>query len=134
MSFDYVGTRDYSAWAALPAALQFWQRMEAAGLDAHCRRLIEEGSALLDHIGLVAVAPPGCSSFMRSFILPQRGRAAPQQATDLKRMLWDQARIQIYSAVLGDKLLLRISAQAYVVADDIAALADVLDRRGWPGR
>jgi hypothetical protein len=32
------------------------------------------------------------------------------------------------------QLLLRISAQAYVGEEDVAALADGLARGGWPGR
>ncbi|WP_296615404.1 aminotransferase class V-fold PLP-dependent enzyme [Sphingomonas sp.] len=133
-SFDYIGTRDYSAWAALPAALQFWQRMDAAGLDAHCAKVLEDGSVHLERIGLVPAAPAGCSAFMRSFILPQRGRTSRAQADQLKETLWRTARIQANSFAFGDKLLLRLCAQAYVEPDEVAALADVLDRRGWPGR
>lgn len=133
-AFDYLGTRDYSAWAAAPAALQFWKRMAAAGLDAHCGTIIEEGSTMLERIGLEPVAPLIHSAFMRSFILPQREAARPEDAAALKRQLWEDARIQVYARVHDDKLLLRISAQAYVELDDIAALAHELERRGWPGR
>ena len=38
------------------------------------------------------------------------------------------------AVVLGEALLLRVSAQAYVGEEDIDALAAALERDGWPGR
>ncbi len=50
------------------------------------------------------------------------------------KALWDEAKIQIAANVTHGRLLLRLSLQAYVDLQDIAALAAALDRLGWPGR
>lgn len=49
-------------------------------------------------------------------------------------MLWDRERIQARPLVFGDKLILRISAQVYVDEDDIARMAEAVNRPGWPAR
>ena len=42
--------------------------------------------------------------------------------------------VQAMSTTLGERLLLRVSGQAYVGEDDLQALARALAQDGWPGR
>jgi selenocysteine lyase/cysteine desulfurase len=71
---------------------------------------------------------------MRTFVLPQLRAAEPNDAVIFRDSLWRDEKIQIAASTLLDRLLLRISAQAYVDASDIERFVDVLERRGWPGR
>ena len=71
---------------------------------------------------------------MRTFLLPQRRAAKNDDAETLTRALWDQERIQARPLVLGDKLMMRVSAQAYVDEDDLKRLTGALARLGWPAR
>ena len=50
--FDWTGTRDFSAYLAVPAALEFWTRLGGTAQMARCRALVAEAAAGL-------AAPPG---------------------------------------------------------------------------
>ncbi|MET0279870.1 MAG: aminotransferase class V-fold PLP-dependent enzyme [Steroidobacteraceae bacterium] len=133
-SFDYIGTRDYTAWLTAPRALAFYQALGPARLMEHETALVRAGSEALQAIGAVAVAPPDLAAAMRAFILPQSRPALERDAAQVMQRLWDEARIQIRCTTLGGALLLRISAQAYVEAEELTRLAQVLHQQGWPAR
>jgi isopenicillin-N epimerase len=133
-AFDYVGTRDYTPWLSLPAALAFYQRLEARGASTHRAKLLVRASEKLQGIGGQPVAESEAACAMRSFRLPQSRAADAADAQALMRELWDRHRIQSMAVAFEGALLLRISAQAYVDDGDVDALADALARHGWPGR
>lgn len=133
-SFDYVGTRDYTAWLSVPRALAFFRELGAERLWSHQRQLIATGSAALLAAGALEIAPPSLSAAMRAFLLPQKRPATDADAAAVIRTLWDEERIQIRCARIGGSLLLRICAQAYVEADEVERLGAALARHGWPER
>jgi isopenicillin-N epimerase len=133
-SFDYVGTRDYTAWLAVPKALAFFQQLGATRLWQHQAQLIARGSRALLAAGAEQIAPPGMSAAMRAFLLPQHRPATDADAATVIRTLWDEERIQIRCARIGGALLLRLCAQAYVEADEVERLGQALARHGWPDR
>ncbi len=55
--FDYVGTRDVTAWFALPAAIAFVERFGAAKIVDHNFALARRVGNLVAEIGAVPVAP-----------------------------------------------------------------------------
>ena len=133
-SFDWVGTRDCSAWLAVPAAIDFLSSLGPEALRAHNRTLLEEADAAMGAVGVHPVAPLSLNASMRSFHLPQERPATREDAVELMRTLWRRDRIQSMAVAFWGRLLLRVSGQAYVEADDVRALADALARNGWPGR
>ena len=133
-SFDWLGTRDCSAWLAVPAAIDFFSDLDPAALRAHNRALLEEADRAMSAIGAHPVAPLALNAWMRSFHLPQERPATREDAVELVRALWRRDRIQSMAVAFSGRLLVRVSAQAYVEADDVRALADALAHNGWPGR
>jgi len=133
-SFDWVGTRDYSAWLTVPAAIGFHEGFDAATVRDHHRRVLDAATAALLAVGAKPVGPIGLCAAMRSFVLPQRRPATREDALATARALWDEERIQAMAVALGDQLLLRVSSQVYVDAEDTVRLGEALGRRGWPGR
>jgi isopenicillin-N epimerase len=133
-SFDYVGTRDYTAWLAVPRALRFLQELGVEHLWSHESHLIDVASKALLEVGAEPIAPVSLSAAMRAFLLPQRRPAIDADATQVIRTLWEQERIQIRCARIGAALLLRVCAQAYVDADEMQAVGAALARHGWPDR
>jgi isopenicillin-N epimerase len=133
-SFDYVGTRDYTAWLAVPRALQFLRELDPARLWAHEARLVDAATTSLLAAGAQVIAPVSMSAAMRAFLLPQRRPATDADATQVIRTLWEKERIQIRCARIGSALLLRVCAQAYVAADEMQAVGEALARHGWPDR
>jgi isopenicillin-N epimerase len=133
-SFDYTGTRDNSAWLAIPAALRFFADLDATTARAYQSRLLGICSELLFSIGAREVGPIGMCAAMRSFVLPQGRPATADDATEVVRVLWDEERIQAMAVKFADELILRVSSQVYVDEEDMRRVSDALDRHGWPGR
>jgi isopenicillin-N epimerase len=133
-AFDYTGTRDYTAWLAAPAALAFYEQLGPQRLHAHQAALIGHGSRELAGIGAEAIALASLSAAMRAFRLPQSRPALADDALEVMGLLWERERIQIRCATLGGALLLRVCAQAYAEAAEFTALAEALQRHGWPAR
>jgi isopenicillin-N epimerase len=133
-AFDYTGTRDNSGWLALPAAIDFFERLGPEPARAYETRLLETSTELIASIGAHPVAPLAMCGAMRSFVLPQRRPATPEDASGLMRILWTRDRIQSHASAFGGALLTRVSAQVYVDEEDLRRFRDTLDRNGWPGR
>lgn len=133
-AFDYVGTRDYSGWLAIPAAMAFMRDLGMAKLWRHNRELLERSTALLHTLGAEPIASLEMSAAMRTFVLPQSREAQEDDGNVLTDALWNEERVQARAMTGFGRLLLRISAQAYVDDADLERLTAVLAQRGWPGR
>ena len=133
-AFDYVGTRDYTAWLAIPAALRFFERLGPERARRYRSQLIDRATTLLAAVGAHPVGADDLGCAMRSFVLPQQRPAAVGDAEELVGGLWKRHRIQAMAVVFGEALLLRVSAQVYVDEEDLEALAAAIATEGWPGR
>lgn len=133
-AFDYTGTRDSSAWLALPAALDFVAGFGADKIQAYGRNLAVEGRKLVERLGARPTVSDDMAASIRAYILPQRRAAEPQDWTTLMQTVWDRERVQIAATVFEGRLLLRLSAQIYNERADFEHAVDVIDKLGWPGR
>lgn len=133
-AFDYVGTRDVSAFLSAPAAIDFVERFGAAEVRDYLARLSREGVALTARLGAEPIAPDAMIAAMRAYALPQRREAVPDDALQLMQGLWEKHRVQVASSVFQGKLLLRLSAQIYVERADFERGIAALDRHGWADR
>ncbi|MFO1186159.1 MAG: aminotransferase class V-fold PLP-dependent enzyme [Alphaproteobacteria bacterium] len=132
-AFDYVGTRDVTGWLALRAAAAFVARHGAEAIMAHNNALGLASVKPMRALGAIPVGPDEMAGAMRAFILPQRRPATADDARELMLgALWERHRIQVSASLFQARLLLRVSAQIYADAGDIARLCDVLSREGWP--
>jgi isopenicillin-N epimerase len=126
--FDYIGTSDYSAILAIPAAIKSMSSMLPAGgfsavmrhnrdLTLRARRLITEA------IGSTPVAPESMIGSIASIFLPPRGDGAPASSRpptsrygdSLQERLIDKWHIQVpvWGVPGTPQRVLRISAQLY---------------------
>lgn len=133
-SFDWIGTRDYSAWLSVPAAIEFWRALGPEAVRSHQRRLLEACTRMLAPLGIEPVAPLDPGAAMRSFVLPQARPAVRDDALHVMADYWARERIQVMAVAFGERLLLRVSAHAYTSEADFGRLAAALPRLGWPGR
>lgn len=125
--FDYIGTRDYSPWLAVPEALAFLRALGVDRLLEHNRKLVREGARLLEET--LGISPAAPDSMLGSIItLPWPGPEEPSEdsALALRRHLWDEHRIELMLICFDARLWFRISAQAYNEIGDYQCLADVL--------
>ena len=124
LEFDWQGTRDYSAWLAVAAALDFVEAMGASRYRQVLRDQAAAAAALLSQRWGVALPAPA-EMFCGMVTLPLPGDEAPteENAKRWHDRLWSQHRIEVPVLAFNQKLWLRISAQVYNDLSDVEALA-----------
>jgi isopenicillin-N epimerase len=130
--FDYVGTRDVTAYLAAADAADF---VESIGLDAiasHRAALFAHAHSLLSGFGATLVTPHAPA--LAAWALPQVRSAEPSDGLALMNAYWNDYAIQVASSGTTGRLLLRLSFQIYNDVSDLDRLAEKLERLGWPGR
>ena len=123
--FDWTGTRDFSAWLAVPDALDFFTSLGPAGLRAHNHRLVLAAAGRMAGAwGTALDGAPGLHGSMIAVRLPD----ALQRSDPRELMAELLARHRIVAAVnpIDGVLWARISAQAYNVPADYARLASAV--------
>lgn len=119
---EWTGTRDISAYLAVPAAIRFLEEHDWESVRARCRELLAEFSRAVVGLGLqpVGEGPEPWPLQMRSFLLPAvDGRA-------LQRELFERWRIEVPVIPWNGRSLLRVSVQGYNTARDLDGLAEAL--------
>ena len=128
--FDYTGTRDNSAWLAVPAALDYVDALGAEAMRAHNAALARDaGAMLIDAWGSAAAAAPEFSAAMVSVRVPGPGGGAHGGDRDAARRLaaelTERHGITAGIMVLEGGLWVRVSAQIYNEIGDYARLAAI---------
>jgi isopenicillin-N epimerase len=122
--FDWVGTRDPSAWLSVPAAIDFHERLGGANLRERNAALAREQATLLAGAWQTERgAPDALTGSMAAVRLPLREAATTERALDLRRKLFDDHRIEVPVTAFAGALWARISAHAYNRPADYARLA-----------
>jgi isopenicillin-N epimerase len=131
--FEWIGTRDATAWLSLPAALDYIEaRGGAEAIRSYNRALIEQAVVLLqDRLGLKPLTAPAYRGFLASFDL---GPGTPGQALALHDELIDRHMVELPVMPLKGRMILRLSAQIFNCLDDYEALAAALERVDYPSR
>lgn len=125
--FDWTGTRDFSAMLAVPAAIDFHQRLGGAALRQRNRDLALTATRLLaQRLGTEAGADPAMMAAMGLVRLP----GAAGQVAALRNRLLD-AGTDAPVHVLDGAIWLRLSAFAYNDVNDYERLADLLADTRW---
>jgi isopenicillin-N epimerase len=123
--FDYTGTRDNSAWLAVPAALDFVEALGAEAMRAHNAALAREAGAMLRKAwGREAAAAPEFCASMVSVRLCGAG-SDRDAARRLAAELAARHRITAGVMMLGGGLWVRVSAQIYNEIGDYERLATI---------
>jgi isopenicillin-N epimerase len=110
------GTRDPSAYLAVPAAIEF---VREHGRAADCRALLEQGSRRLAAAGFDAFAPAQRLQ-MGCFRLP---KCDPEE---IERRLREEFGIEAPVRNWNGQSLIRVSVAPYNTAEDLATLAAAL--------
>ncbi len=132
--FDFVGTRDYSAFLAIGATLEFLRGLGAERIRQHNHELALEGTRhVAGRLGAELTAPPSMVGSMASFpwVGPrdQELETTPEGALLLRSMLWDEHRTEVSVTAFGDRFWVRLCAHVYNEMADYEGLADALAGR-----
>lgn len=121
--FDYVGTRDPTAWLAAGAALDYLDALGAEAVRAHNDALAREMAAMLAEAwGTEIAAGPAHRAAMATIRLPRQGAADRAATRALSLRLMREHRIVAPVMPLDGRFWLRISAQIYNEPADYQAL------------
>lgn len=126
--FDWVGTRDPSAWLAAPVALDY---LEALGVDdvrAYDAALARRAASLLtSEWGTERPAPDSLIGTMATVPLPDSLGGSPDDAARVRDRLLFEHRIEVQVHAWRERLWTRVSTQVYNDEDDLERLARAVD-------
>jgi isopenicillin-N epimerase len=118
---QWHGTRDLSAFLAVPDAIDFWRRPDVAAARASSRDLaIELCGRIAALTGLPPLAPPGAFGQMVAAALPPCDPAA------LQRELFARFRIEVPCFRFRGRPILRASLHVYNTHTDVERLCEAL--------
>ena len=128
--FDWTGTRDFSPWLAIDAALEFLASLDARRVRRYCHDLVTSAAAEMARAWREPLAgPPAMHGSMIAIRLPgawQRAIPATREAAArLQSTLMREHRIAVAINVIEDALWARISAQVYNAREDYERLQEV---------
>ena len=129
--FDWVGTRDVSAWLAAPDGFAF---LDAIGRDAiwqHNHTLAWQGAQwLAERWGTTLGFAESDIGFMATVPMPAALGSLPADAARVRDRLLYEHRIEVQIHAAHDRLWARISAQIYNEMSDIERLAEAVGSDG----
>ena len=122
--FDWPGTRDFSAWLAVPEALAFFKRLKPSRLRNYNHQLVTDWTQrLAEAWGEPVDAPPALHGSMTAVRLPPRLQRS--SAAEVMTRLLARHRTVIAVNSIGGVLWARLSAQVYSGARDIDRLMTI---------
>jgi len=128
--FDWVGTRDPSAYLAAPSAIAFMRELGFETMRAYNHGLAWEAARHLcarwgtefepeeDMVGTMATVP-----------LPGRAGATKEDAARLRDALLEEDRIEVQVHAWRDRIWARLSLQIYTEFSDVERLANAVAGR-----
>lgn len=126
--FWWSGTRSLAAYLAVPAAVDFLERIEQETFRHHGHALAKYGAELIDQV--TGLQPPADRD--RWYAAMTLAELPPGDAHALRMELWVRHRIEIPVLSIAGRRFLRISAHLYNTPDDMqhlaAAIAESLHR------
>jgi isopenicillin-N epimerase len=125
--FDWIGTRDVSAWLALSTALEFHQRLGAQAVRKHNHDLVLSGARLISEAWSVELpAPESMVGSLVTLPLPVSGEATVERGLNIRKNLYERHGVEVPVHPIGGRLWVRISAQIYNEYADYRVLAERL--------
>jgi isopenicillin-N epimerase len=128
--FDWVGTRDPSAWLAAPEGIAFMSDLGVEAVQRWNHDLAWQAAQLLCHAwGTEHGIDERCTGTMATVPLPTELGSSPAEATRLRDALLDEEAIEVQLHAWGGRLWARVSAQIYNEISDFERLAAAVARR-----
>jgi isopenicillin-N epimerase len=123
--FLWSGTRDPSAYLAIPAAIDYLESVGLATFRERSHRLAQyTRQRILDLVGGQPITPNAAEWYSHMTHLP----LPPGDAAELQRALWEHDRIEVPVIQWNDRRWIRVSHHLYNTTADIDHLVQALSR------
>jgi isopenicillin-N epimerase len=133
-AFDWVGTRDPSAWLAAPEGIAFMRELGTEAVQRWNHDLAWQAAQLLGNAwGTETGIDERCTGTMATVPLPRELGSSPAEATRLRDALLYEDAIEVQLHAWVGRLWLRLSAQIYNEISDFERLAAAVARRRTGG-
>jgi isopenicillin-N epimerase len=119
---QWQGTRDITAFLAVPAAIRFQQAHDWPAVQARCHAM---ALALLHRVAARTGLPPIAADTSFAQMVPLA--VATDDGDTLRRRLFEQHHIEVPVTRHGGQHFVRVSVQGYNTATDVAALETALE-------
>ncbi|MBL4847242.1 MAG: aminotransferase class V-fold PLP-dependent enzyme [Planctomycetes bacterium] len=133
LEFDWTGSADPSSYLCVPGAIHFLGELFTGGWDAlyaHNRALaLSARKQMADALEVEVPAPDSMIGNLAAVTLPRRSPLGPRESDPLQVWLREVHRIEIPVVSFPGGRVIRMAAQAYVIPDEVDALAGAL--RVW---
>ncbi len=130
-AFDWPGTKDFTAYLSIPAALDFRARWGEEPIRRYCTDLMRAAARQVARdLGTERGGPDSMTAFMAAVALPAdaTGPAKKPQAERLRRQLLDAHDIEVDIQPVEGRLWLRLCAYLYNEAGDYERLSAALKK------
>ena len=128
--FDWVGTRDPSAWLAAPEGIAFMRDLGVEAVQRWNHDLAWHAGQLLGRAwGTEPAVDEWSTGTMATVPLPQHLGSSRADAARLRDALLDEEAIEVQVHAWGGQLWVRVSAQIYNEISDFERLAAAVARR-----
>ncbi len=125
-AFDWPGTKDFTAWLSVPAAIDFRAGLGEAEIYAYCRRLTARAARLLSDTWQSDLGSPrGMMGFVATVALPSSAKATPAAADKIRRTLRTEHNLETYVKAIDGRFWVRVSAYVYNDLSEFERLAEL---------
>lgn len=124
-AFDWPGTKDFTPYLTVPAALDYRAEYGEERLRTYCRNLaIDAGANLAKELETTVGVPPDMTGFMTAVRLPASfGRAKQDTANAIRRTLRTEHDVEVDIQAIEGALWMRLSLYVYNDMEDVSRLA-----------
>ena len=125
-AFDWPGTKEFSPWLTVGAAIDFRDELGEADIYGYCRPLAARAAQMLSARWRSRLGTPrSMMSFMATVELPFPGRATPAAAQQIRAILRDRHNLEAFIKAIDGSLWVRLSAFVYNEMADYERLARI---------
>ncbi len=117
------GTRDFSAFLTVPAAIDFMNKNNWVQVSAECRVLVKKNVARFCELLKTSPLATVSDEFFGQMASFQIQTSSPQK---LQKLLFDQYRIEVPVMTLDNRTFIRYSINGFNSQQDLDALYDAL--------